>query len=325
VTLFGQSAGAQNTSILVASKLTKGLLHKAIAESGTPMIGDKRLQSPAQTEQLGVILAGALKAPAKGAIQYLRGLPAAQLLAAMPEFRKGLAEQKLILDVGMDGYAVSEFSPAVYRSGKEAPIPMIIGSNGRDSPGYRPMGSTPEEIHSAMATRIGALYGSYPDLAAQVSKAYGVGGGGDEASTNAAYGPLDLQLAVDHGFRCEAVALAKWHSAVAPTWQYEFTAGNAAHPPAHSAELDFVFGYLRDQAADTKLATLSAQMRQYWTNFARTGDPNGPGLPPWAKHDAAARSYLDFSNEGPLSKANLRSAVCPLYVEKLTRDIAARQ
>ena len=325
VTLFGQSAGAQNTSILVASKLTKGLIHKAIAESGTPMIGDKRLQTPAQTEQLGVILAGALKAPSTGAIQYLRSLPAAQILAAMPDFRRGLTEQKLILDVGMDGYAAPEFSPAVYRAGKEAAIPMIIGSNGRDSPGYRPTGSTPEEIRAAMANRVVALYGSYPDLAEQVSKAYGVASGASLAPDSASYGPPDLQLAVDHGFRCEAVALSRWHSAIAPTWEYEFTAGTAAHPPAHSAELDFVFGYLRDQAADATLARLSAQMQQYWTNFARTGDPNGPGLPRWTKYDAGARSYVDFSNEGPVPKADLRGSICPLYVEKLTRDIAARK
>ena len=54
VTVFGQSAGAQDTSILVSSPLTRGLLQKAIAQSGTPMIGDKRLQTPAQMEQLGM-------------------------------------------------------------------------------------------------------------------------------------------------------------------------------------------------------------------------------------------------------------------------------
>jgi para-nitrobenzyl esterase len=202
---------------------------------------------------------------------------------------------------------------------------MIIGSNGRDSPGYRPLVATPDDIRAAMAGRISAFYGTYPDLAEQASKAYGVVSGGSITVGNAPYGPPDLQLAVDLGFRCEAVALNRWHSAAAPTWQYEFTAGTNAHPPTHSAELDFVFGYLRDQAADPVLVKLSAQMQQYWTNFSKTGDPNGPGLPRWAKYDAGARAYVDFSNEGSVAKADLRGSTCPLYVEKLTRDIAARK
>jgi para-nitrobenzyl esterase len=324
VTLFGQSAGAQNTSILVASPLIKGLINKAIAESGTPMIGDKRLQTPVQTEQLGVILAGALHAPASGAIKYLRGLSAQQILAATPDFRKGLNDQHLIFDVGMDGYAVPRFAPEVYRSGKEAPVPMIIGSNGRDSPGQRSATGTEEEIRAAVKGRIDTFYASYPDLAGRAQLAYGVSGG-KSAPGYAPYGPLDLQLGVDNGFRCEAVALAGWHSKVAPTWEYEFTAGNAAHPPAHSAELDFVFGYLRDQAEDPKLSQLSQQMQTYWTNFARTGDPNGPGLPQWAKYEVGKKSYLEFYNDGPLAKADLRGPQCSLYVEKLTRDLGKRE
>jgi para-nitrobenzyl esterase len=51
VTVFGQSAGSQNVSILLTSPLIKGLFQKVILESGTPMIGDKRMQTPAQMER----------------------------------------------------------------------------------------------------------------------------------------------------------------------------------------------------------------------------------------------------------------------------------
>jgi para-nitrobenzyl esterase len=326
VTLFGQSAGGQNTSILVSSPLTKGLIHKAIAQSGTPMIGDKRLQTPQQTEQLGVILAKALHAPATGQIQFMRKLSSTQIVDALTEFRKGLSEAKLILDVGMDGYVVPQFSPAVYRSGGELPIPMIIGSNGMDSPGFRAGESTAQERQATVRTRIGTMYGPYPDLQERALKAYGAGEGMvPVASDSTRYGPIDLEYAVDHGFRCEAAVLSEWHSAIAPTYQYEFTAGNTAHPPLHSAELDFIFGYLRDQAAEPVLGKLSDQMQQYWTNFAKTGDPNGAGLPKWAKYDANKRGYMDLGNDGALPKADIRSNACPLYKEKLTRDVVARE
>lgn len=318
VTVFGQSAGGQDISILVASPLTKGLIHKAIVQSGSPMISDRRLLSPRQTEELGVILATALKAPATNALAYMRSLPAEQVLAAVPDFRKGMAEQKLNLDVGMDGYAVPEWSPYVYAEKRQLHIPMIAGSNAKDSPGYRPTANgTPEEVQAAVRNRIGTVYGKHPDLLKRVEAAYASAPG---ASDFEPYGAVDYQAAVDHGFRCTTAAVARWQSAVAPTYHYEFVAGDEKYRPVHSAELDYVFGYMRDRPAAP--AKLSQQMQQYWTNFAKTGNPNGAGLPQWPKYDAKVRSYLEFNNDGPAAKADLRSAICPIYFEKIDRDVA---
>jgi para-nitrobenzyl esterase len=324
VTAFGQSAGAQNISILLTSPLAKGLLQKAIAESGSPMVSDKRLQTPAQTEQLGVILAQALKAPSTGAIEFLRRIPASEVLAALPEFRKGL--NGLILDVGMDRYVVPQFSPEVYRSGKELPLAMIVGNNGHESGGGRGGADrSPEDIAAALKGHVETCYGKYPDLLERALKIYGLSGGENQVSGYPPYGPADAQFGTDNSFRCEAVAMAGWHSAVAPTWEYEFTGGTASHPPLHSAELGFVFGILGDQEPDENVRKLSAAMQRYWTNFAKTGDPNGPGLPKWPKLDLQTRAYIELSNEGPVRKARLRSAACAVYVDKLTRDSDARR
>jgi para-nitrobenzyl esterase len=228
----------------------------------------------------------------------------------------------------MDGYVTPAFAPGTYRSGQEAAIPMMFGSNGRDAPGLGqvPANATPDEIRATVKSRIDTAYAQYPDLADRAQKAYGVGaGGGDAASSYPPYGSLFTQYGVDHSMRCEAVTIAGWHSAVAPTWQYEFNAGTAAHPPVHSAELDFVFGYLRDQASDPKLVRLSEQMQQYWTNFAKTGDPNGPGLPAWPKFDARSGAYLELANDGPAARSGLRQATCAIFAERLTRDIQARR
>ena len=175
VTLFGQSAGAQDTTLVVASPLARGLVHKAIAQSGTPMVGDKRLQTRDQAEQMGVLLAQALKAPPTGTLAYLRSLPVPQLLAVVPDFRKALTDRKLVLDANQDGYALPEFSPNVYRRGAEPRVPMIIGTNGRDTPGYRPAGDTPEAIQTAVRSRVTTIYAAYPDLGQRALAAYGVG------------------------------------------------------------------------------------------------------------------------------------------------------
>ena len=316
VTVFGQSAGAQDTSILVASPLTRGLMSKAIAESGSPMIGDRRLTTAAQTAQLGVVMASVLKAPATGQLAYMRGLSTAQILAAVPDYRKGLAEAKLNMDVGVDGYAIPEAPTSAYAAGRQAHIPMIIGNNGQDMPGLRaPPNATPEQIAALVNGRLTQIYGAYPDLMQKAVAAYA------KPSTYGPYGGPEIQAGVDYSFRCTGAALTRWQSAVAPTYQYEFTVDTANHPPSHSGELDFVFGYLRDRTSDPVITKLSDQMEQYWSNFAKTGNPNGPGLPEWPRYDAKTRPYLDLSNAGPVQKADLRAAACPLYFEKLTRDV----
>ncbi|MDR3727613.1 MAG: carboxylesterase family protein [Terracidiphilus sp.] len=320
VTVFGQSAGAHDTSILVTSPLAKGLIHKAIDESGSATLGEKRVETPADRENMGLILAEILKAPSTSAIHYLRGLPAS------PEFHKVLNDKHLALDVGTDGYAEPQFSGEVYRTSKEPPLPMIFGNNGQDNPGQRFGGpnSSPEEIRAAMKKRIETYYARYPELVERALNLYGFKGSGSEEVIYPPYGSAAIQLGADLAQRCSTVTVAGWHSTIAPTYEYEFTAGTASHRPEHSAELAFVFGHLGDQESDAALRKLSDQMEQYWTNFAKTGDPNGPGLPKWPKHDLKNRQYVELSNEGVLAKAALRQATCAVYTEELTRDFDAR-
>jgi para-nitrobenzyl esterase len=326
VTVFGQSAGAQDLSSLLTSPLAKGLITKAIIESGSPMIGDARPETEAQLEQLGVVLAGALKAPSTGAVKYMRGVPAQAILDAEAEVRKNL--NGLALNVGIDGYVIPEFAPEVYREGKELAVPAIIGTNAEESNGgWVPGGmkGPTDQVTAALKVKVDALYSLYPDLLARAEKAYGVTGDMSDVSTYPIYGPFDAQFTVDLFMRCEGVALAAWHSAVAPTYRYEFTGGTAKHPPVHTSELPLLFGVLADQASDPQVSKLAEDMELYWTNLAKTGDPNGAGLPNWPKHDVKTRQYIDLGNDGPKVKANLRPVQCGIYVDKLNRDLDARK
>ena len=66
-------------------------------------------------------------------------------------------------------------------------------------------------------------------------------------------------------------------------------------------------------------ARISDVMQQYWTNFAKTGDPNGKGLPLWPKFDLSSRAYVQFADSGPVAKEGLRRPYCDHFIENVNR------
>ena len=99
--------------------------------------------------------------------------------------------------------------------------------------------------------------------------------------------------------------------------------GKESEGAPHASEIPFVFGTLpvwqemRSYAlSDREYAPV---IQEYWTNFAKTGDPNGNGLVKWPKFDPAARGYLDLVDGAPQAKEGLRRAVCDVFMENQKR------
>jgi carboxylesterase type B len=103
VTVFGQSAGGHDIGLLLSSPLTKGLIHRAVEESGTVMIGGDLTPPRSRLEAAGVQLAANWKAPAQNQIQYLRSLSAADILKGSPAYGQ---RGPLRAEPDIDGYAV---------------------------------------------------------------------------------------------------------------------------------------------------------------------------------------------------------------------------
>jgi carboxylesterase type B len=112
---------------------------------------------------------------------------------------------------------------------------------------------------------------------------------------------------------------ASWHAAKFPTYQYEFTRGYEPQGAVHSWELQYVFGNLSPQASDDKDRKLSDQVQQYWANFARTGNPNGAGVPAWPTLDSLKKGYIEFTPEGAAARSGLRGRFCELFFQKMER------
>jgi para-nitrobenzyl esterase len=206
VTLFGQSAGAQDTGLLMTSPLSKGLFQRAIAESGTVLVRGPVMRVRAQAEQAGKDYAAKLHAPAGREIAYLRGLPAAELLAASPPY--GSPDE----NPTVDGWVLPVQPAEVFASGNEHRVDFIVGSNAIEFPFHGDVEAVKQEMTKVLG-----------DAAPRAFSLYGLDEKADPVSY-VPYGDARAQWSTDLGFRCPAISIALQHHAAGNrVYQYEFS------------------------------------------------------------------------------------------------------
>jgi para-nitrobenzyl esterase len=308
VTIFGESAGSLDINVLLASPLSKGLFQRAIGESG-PVVAPPPL---AEGEKKGESLAGRLNLTASPVLEKLRAVPSADLLKAAGQ---GLSFLGATLGVVVDGWVFPESPMKVFSQGHEHPVGLLLGSNSQElqRPFFPMQGTLRQQIER-----------QYGPLAERALALYRLTGAADPAA-DPELGPVQAQWATDSQFRCGSVAELVWHTTAGhPGYQFQFSRsepGKEALGAPHGSEVPYVFGTLSSSRYNAADREASAAMQEYWTNFAKTGDPNGGKLPRWPRFDPSARAYLDFTNGGPVAKEGLRRQACDLYTEKLKRDM----
>jgi para-nitrobenzyl esterase len=310
VTIFGESAGSFDVSFLMTSPLARGLFKRAIAESGAvTTLG--RARSLTEAERDGAQLMSRLNVSSAGDLGTLRKLPAPELFKIEPPY---LTEPPASLLAVVDRYVLPKQPADAFASGQAHRTPLIIGNTARE----RVPGTTPP---SDLAEAIKATYGS----SAPRALALYATAGQQALAADPSYGTPAEQWATDSSFRCSSELQALWHSAAGnDTYRYEFDRvpkGREKVGATHASELPYVFGVLvpgaqlADAQYDRVDADVSLTVQRYWTNFAKTGDPNANGLARWAPYERTTRPYLAFTSAGPIARAGLRRQFCDVYID----------
>ncbi|HWD29155.1 MAG TPA: carboxylesterase family protein [Rhizomicrobium sp.] len=256
VTIFGESAGGDSVTLLMAIPSAKGLFAKAISESGSVLFGATTLENARKA-------AAAITLPADP-----RSATTAQVLAAQGDIAAPI----------VDGKFLPQDVPQAFAHGHIAHVPLIIGNNSGEGLMLSSADNT-DWLVKGLDPSVRKLYGA--DLS-----------------------ELDVrrQLFNDRFFRGSTHYLAGY--AGAPTYVYDFgfladvfkRRGETA--VRHGGEIAFVFGFGPIGAfAPAQDTAMVDEMQTYWTNFAKTGDPNGAGVPLWPRYEGAHPQTLVIGDE----------------------------
>jgi para-nitrobenzyl esterase len=301
VTIFGFSAGGVSVHSLLASPMARGLFHKAIAQSGgsrdsvltaRPMREDGVDPNyPVSAETIGITFARSMgiEGTDQGALASLRALSAEQVLRGAPA-QPGVSVPSYETTPVLDGKLVTETAETAYKARRQPRVPLLLGSNSADSAGNRVRATTKEQLF--------AWFGKW---SAQAKAAYDPDGSTEVAvlvsRANDDFGQAEPARFAANAFAANGSPVYLYRFSYVQTAMRERSRAGAPH----GGEIAYVFGTLsagRGGAPTPEDQAVARMAQSYWVNFARTGDPNGAGLPTWPRHEPGKDLIFDFRPDG---------------------------
>jgi para-nitrobenzyl esterase len=298
VTIFGESAGGGSVLTLMTSPLSKGLFKRAVVESGggrSLLMGQRYLSKqveggPPSSESVGVAFAkkNGIEGEDAAALAALRKLPSNTVVSGL-----NMASMNTPTYGGpmIDGKVVVESPAEAYAAGRGAKVAFMIGANSAD-------------IGFAFARTIDDLFAPFGPDKDKAIAAYGATSATPVSQVAPLFGADQMMI---EPARFAARTLAAIGE---PAYEYRFSyvaesLRSKVKGAPHATEIPFVFDtvearYGKD-LTDADRNTAKAA-NAYWANFAKTGNPNGAGLPQWPVYSAKTDILMDFTATGPAAK-----------------------
>ena len=267
VMIFGHSAGSMNVSSLLASPLAHGLFQRALMQSGANIGPGIPLGA---AEKIGESFAESVGAHS---IAELRKMSPAELLKTVPRQMGPI----------VDGWVLPQDVYSTFAAGKQNDVPLIVGNVANDTPGPSAGPVKASAVPDYAKQRFGNLADEYLRLY--------------PANNDQQAAESELAFRSNRGM-ADMRRLARWQvkTGKAPVYWYLFThvspfpqglmwGGEPANEwgAYHGSEIVYVFGTFPFQQWPWRTVDLNLGdvVSSLWINFAKTGDPNGAGLPKW--------------------------------------------
>jgi para-nitrobenzyl esterase len=301
VTIFGCSAGGSSVNLLVASPAARGLFTRGISESGGGLFNASRPLAKAQDEAREVARRAGADGDSPEGLQKLRSLTAEQVLAN----EQGPPDYGAIVD----GQLLPDSLPVLFAHGRINPVAYLAGSTTNEASVFGLMGFDEAVMEKRFGIRV-----------ADVRPVY-------ERDGKLSNADLLRQIQTDFIFTAGSgslAALAAEHGHHAYVYQFAYISdaerGKLPGVP-HGGEMQFLFDTVT--APTDKDQQIARMLQQYWTNFAKTGDPNGPGLPKWPLYRTPDPATLVINDE-TVAVPDFRKARLAVWYDKWSRTTALR-
>jgi para-nitrobenzyl esterase len=288
VTVFGASSGSLDICDMMASPLSVGLFEKAILQSGfcvdssSPTLAEAEGQGKILARQFGVSGDDAL------AVKSLRAIPAERLL------QQAASDHQIDFNPIVDKWVLPDQPERIFQQGKQARVPVIVGSNADEVSIFAsPIVGGKSHRPKTIAEYKEWLQKTFHDLAPQALAAY-------PAKTDEDVPKAFLAVDTDDDFGFGAWLLARETEAIGQnaflyTFSYVGSGKFAVLGAFHSEESILLSKrYWTSWVSSPDDEPMSERIIGYWTQFAKTSRPDGPGLPAWPAYDSKTDRYQEL-------------------------------